>query len=164
MWTQIRPLLQVQSDQGPHCLPVCKNRFEKFVRIFSRWYKQMIFSDAGFLGILRVKIAGWVASSVDSNQMLWHLVWVHCLLRPVWPNTFGKYMYGFGLFTYFASFDLLLYFCFKFVELIFDSLCVSIFVNFSALSKTNSLILYYQAPTWEKMTLEVKIREEKVKE
>ena len=22
-----------QSDQGPHCLPVCKNRFEKFARI-----------------------------------------------------------------------------------------------------------------------------------
>ena len=25
-----------QSDLGPHCLPVCKNRFEKFARIFSR--------------------------------------------------------------------------------------------------------------------------------
>ena len=24
------------SDLGPHCLPVCKNRFEKFARIFSR--------------------------------------------------------------------------------------------------------------------------------
>ena len=24
------------SDQGPHCLPVCKNRFKKFARIFSR--------------------------------------------------------------------------------------------------------------------------------
>ena len=23
-------------DLGPHCLPVCKNRFEKFARIFSR--------------------------------------------------------------------------------------------------------------------------------
>ena len=44
-----------QSDQGPHCLPVCKNRFEKFARIYSRRHKQTTFSDAGFLGILRVK-------------------------------------------------------------------------------------------------------------
>ena len=44
-----------QSDLGPHCLPVCKYRFGKFVRIFSRRYKQMTFSDAGFLGVLRVK-------------------------------------------------------------------------------------------------------------
>ena len=43
-----------QSDQGPHCLPVCKNRFEKFARILSRQHKQTTFSDAGFLGILRV--------------------------------------------------------------------------------------------------------------
>ena len=35
--------------QGPHCLPVCKNRFDKFARIFSRQHKQMTFSDAGFL-------------------------------------------------------------------------------------------------------------------
>ena len=28
-------LLLEQSDQGPHGLPVCKNRFEKFARIFS---------------------------------------------------------------------------------------------------------------------------------
>ena len=44
-----------ESDQGPHCLPVCKNRFEKFARIFSRRHKQTTFSDAGFLGALRVK-------------------------------------------------------------------------------------------------------------
>ena len=25
----------VDPDQGPHCLPVCKNRYEKFARIFS---------------------------------------------------------------------------------------------------------------------------------
>ena len=47
---------QEQSDLGPHCLPVCKNRFEKFARIFSRRHKQTTFSDAGFLGVLRVKI------------------------------------------------------------------------------------------------------------
>ena len=41
---------------GPHCLPVCKNRFEKFARIFSRRHKQTTFSDAGFLGFLRVKM------------------------------------------------------------------------------------------------------------
>ena len=46
---------QEQSDQGPHCLPVCKNRFEKFARIFSRRHKQTTFSDADFLGVLRVK-------------------------------------------------------------------------------------------------------------
>ena len=48
---------QEQSDQGPHCLPVCKNRFERFARIFSRrhkQHKQTTFSDAGFLGVLRV--------------------------------------------------------------------------------------------------------------
>ena len=33
---------------------VCKNRFEKFARIFSRRHKQMTFSVAGFLGALRV--------------------------------------------------------------------------------------------------------------
>ena len=25
----------VDPDQGPRCLPVCKNRYEKFARIFS---------------------------------------------------------------------------------------------------------------------------------
>ena len=45
-----------QSDQGPHCLPVCKNRFEKSARIFSRRHKQTTFSDAVFLGALRVNI------------------------------------------------------------------------------------------------------------
>ena len=43
------------SDQVPQCLSVCKNRFEKFARIFSRRHKQTTFSDAGFLGILRAK-------------------------------------------------------------------------------------------------------------
>ena len=52
VWTQIRLLL---SDLGPHCLPVCKNRFEKSARIFSRRHKQATFSDAGFLCALRVK-------------------------------------------------------------------------------------------------------------
>ena len=45
-----------QSDLGPHCLPVCKNRFEKSARIFSRQHKQTTFSDAVFVGALRVKI------------------------------------------------------------------------------------------------------------
>ena len=47
--------LEEQSDLGPHCFPVCKNRFEKFTRIFSRRQKPTTFSDAGFLGVLRVK-------------------------------------------------------------------------------------------------------------
>ena len=45
VWTHIRL----------HCFIVCKNRFEKYARIFSRRHKQTTFSDAGFLGILRVK-------------------------------------------------------------------------------------------------------------
>ena len=53
--TQIRLLLEEQSDLGSHCLPVCKNRFETFARIFSRRHKQTTFSDAGFLGASRVK-------------------------------------------------------------------------------------------------------------
>ena len=56
MWTQIRLLLEEQSDQGPQCLPICKNRFEKFARIFSWRHKQTTFSDAGFLGIVRVNV------------------------------------------------------------------------------------------------------------
>ena len=40
---------------GPHCLPVCKNRVEKVASIFSRRHKQTTFSDAVFLGALRVK-------------------------------------------------------------------------------------------------------------
>ena len=45
----------LDPDQtAPHCLPVCKNRFEKFARIFSRRHKQTTFSDAGFCGVLRV--------------------------------------------------------------------------------------------------------------
>ena len=51
----VDPDQTAQSDLGPYCLPVCKNRFEKFARIFSRQHKQTTFSDAGFLGILRVK-------------------------------------------------------------------------------------------------------------
>ena len=47
----------LKSDLGPHCLPVCKNRFEKFARIFSRRHKQTTFSDAVFLGAFRVNVA-----------------------------------------------------------------------------------------------------------
>ena len=53
---QTAPRGEEQSDQGPHCLPVCKNSFEKFVKNISRRHKQTTFSDAGFLGILRVKV------------------------------------------------------------------------------------------------------------
>ena len=42
-------------------LPVYKNRFEKLARIFSRRHKQTTFSDAGFLGILRVN--SWIQNS-----------------------------------------------------------------------------------------------------
>ena len=53
---------------GPHCLPVCKNRFEKFARIFSRRHKQTTFSDAGFLGVLRVKILNVVFFNILINK------------------------------------------------------------------------------------------------
>ena len=57
MWTQIRLLLLEQSDLGPHCLPTnvyAKCKFEKFARRCSRRHKQTTFSDADFLGALRV--------------------------------------------------------------------------------------------------------------
>ena len=47
----MRLFLQEQTDQGPHCLPVCKKRFENFARILSRRHKQTTFSDVSFLGI-----------------------------------------------------------------------------------------------------------------
>ena len=46
---------QTQSGLSPHCLPINKNRFKKFARLFSRRHKQTTFSDAGCLGALRVK-------------------------------------------------------------------------------------------------------------
>ena len=57
-----------QSDQGPHCLAVCKNRFEKFARIFSRQHKQKTFLDAGFLDILRVNRGRFRGSSCCSVE------------------------------------------------------------------------------------------------
>ena len=45
---------QTAPNLGPYCLPVCKNRFEKSAKIFSRRHKQTTFSDAVFLGALRV--------------------------------------------------------------------------------------------------------------
>ena len=51
---------QEQSDLGPHCLPICKNRFEKFARIFSRRNKQTKFSDADSLGVLRAKAMNYL--------------------------------------------------------------------------------------------------------
>ena len=65
---------QEQSDLGPHCLPVCKNRFEKFARIFSRQHKQTTFSDAVFLGALRVNTpphySGKVPKAYDPANIL----------------------------------------------------------------------------------------------
>ena len=56
-----------QSDLGPHCLPVYKTRFEKPARIFSRRHKQTTFSDAVFLGALRVKISLQQQIHVNGN-------------------------------------------------------------------------------------------------
>ena len=58
------------SDLGPHCLPICKNRFEKFARIFSRRHTQTTFSDAGFLGVLRVKVTtSWSVSLLKLGRL-----------------------------------------------------------------------------------------------
>ena len=59
---------QEQSDQGPHCFPVCKNRFERFARIFSRRHKQT-FSDAGFLSILRAKMIEFKFQDNNDKQL-----------------------------------------------------------------------------------------------
>ena len=44
--------------------------------------------------MLFLKIAGWVANIVDLDEMLQseasHLD-LHCLLRPIGPNTYSKY-------------------------------------------------------------------------
>ena len=45
--------------------------------------------------MLSLKIAGWVAISIDPNEMLRsaasHLG-LNCFLRPACPNTYGKYV------------------------------------------------------------------------
>ena len=51
-----------------------KNRFDKFAGIFSRRHKKTIFSDADFLGVLRVKIGfciiqcGQIVKSVQKKK------------------------------------------------------------------------------------------------
>ena len=55
--------------------PVCKNRFEKFERIFSRRHNQTTFSDAGLLGALRVnesKGLSWLKFN-ESNDTIMNL-------------------------------------------------------------------------------------------
>ena len=69
-----------QTAPRPHCLPVCKNRFEKFARIFSRRKKQTTFSDADFLGVLRVKtpqgVLGDNSGIIFSRSPVKHMLWV----------------------------------------------------------------------------------------
>ena len=55
MWTLIRLLLGAVWS-GSTRFACMQNIFEKFARIFSRRHKQTTFSDAGFLGVLRVKL------------------------------------------------------------------------------------------------------------
>ena len=43
------------------------NKFEKFARIFSRRHKQTAFSEAGFLGSLRVKTDVTVPVDMSEN-------------------------------------------------------------------------------------------------
>ena len=53
-----------------------------------------IWASTVYYPMLCLKIAGWVANSVDPDEMLRsagsHLG-LNCLLRPVCPNTYGKY-------------------------------------------------------------------------
>ena len=74
---------------GSTCLPICKNRFEKFARIFSRRHKQTTFSDSGFLGILRVNYA------LDKRGVLINIFHIspwtsmlRVLLKSASPTTF----------------------------------------------------------------------------
>ena len=77
---QTAPLGAVWSGstlQGSHCLALCKKRFEKFARIFSRRHKQTTVSDAGFPGILRLKESmcfichfSKVSSDMEENSYL----------------------------------------------------------------------------------------------
>ena len=55
VWIQIR-LLRGAVWSGSTQFAYMQKCFGKFARIFSRWHKQMTFSDAGFLGILRVNL------------------------------------------------------------------------------------------------------------
>ena len=52
------------------------------------------FEQVQYLPDVVSKIAGWVANSVDPDETprsaASHLG-LHCFLRPVYPNTYGKY-------------------------------------------------------------------------
>ena len=91
-----------QSDLGPHCLPVCKNRFEKFARIFSRRHKQTTFSDAVFLWALRVKLFCHMITKVRNKCFRPHIrygntICIFCGNLHTWLLT------QLGLTTFFAS-------------------------------------------------------------
>ena len=81
-WSDCSSLI-TQSDHSPHCLPVCKNRFEKFARIFSRWHKQTTFSGAGFPGILRVN---WLCCEKILNWAKVHLQGIFGQLIITWSS------------------------------------------------------------------------------
>ena len=70
-----------QSDLGPYCLPVCKNRFEKSARIFSRQHKQTTFSDAIFLGALRVNIVEAKGNANANDAAIKGSLCGSCLLK-----------------------------------------------------------------------------------
>ena len=63
-----------------------KNRFEKFARIFSRRHKQTTFSDAVFLGALRVKTQHRVVNCTCSNFRKKYCKELRCL------NTYSKFV------------------------------------------------------------------------
>ena len=110
MWTQIRLLrssliwvhktAKEQSDLAPHCLPVCKNRFKKFARIFGRRHKQMTFSDADFLGSWRVK-PGLPVFHWNLALVLFEVHYVYLIYHEYTPNTIFVLIWT-SLFTVFT--------------------------------------------------------------
>ena len=56
-----------------------------------------IWTSTIYYPMLCLKIAGWVANNVDPDETLQFVashMGLHCLLRPVWPNTYNKVLYG----------------------------------------------------------------------
>ena len=82
-------------------MPVCKNRFEQFARIFSKRHKQTTFSDAGFLGILRVKCRSphrneFELAAVNESPVFEPLRF-HCIRVHIYGLVFGGLTIGMNI-------------------------------------------------------------------
>ena len=69
--------------------------YPKYLDTVTPWYTcSEIWKSAIYYLLLCLKIAGWVANSVDPGKTLHSAVshlGLHCLLRSVCPNTYGNY-------------------------------------------------------------------------